>query len=148
MTIADIERLPAFVGTARQDLESLVEAARIVVLDPGQMVVTRKVRTSHYAFLLYGRWTTSRWLPGVADPHVTIEEGPGAWHGGFDTLDAVAPADVVCEVLSRVLFVPRPAMHGLFERSPALSRYMLAGYRAKLEAVCAHAEAGANGRAA
>jgi hypothetical protein len=144
----DVARVLGLFRLSERDARLMLDRSKLVIIDPGDVVVSRIVRPSHFSFLIYGRWTTRRWLADQAEPISITEDRPGAWHGGFDTLDVIAPADVVCDVLSRILISPRPVVHDLLQRSPGFAAWMLGGFCARLATVVDPADRGTTGRAA
>lgn len=138
MSFDEIRNLPHFAVLSDREFNWLMERAKVVTLDPGDVVLSRDIRPNHFTFLIEGRWTMRRWPRGVDRPVVWTDDRAGSWHGGIDVVDVIAPADVVADAHSRVIVTPRQAIHELMMRSPAFAQKMLAGLAQGVERINAH----------
>jgi CRP-like cAMP-binding protein len=140
MSLDEIRKLPHFAVLSDREFNWLMERAKVVTLDPGDVVLSREIRPNHFTFLISGKWTMRRWPRGIDKPVERTDERPGSWHGGIDVIDVIAPADVVANENSRVIVVPRTAVHELMSRVPNFAQGMLIGIAANVEAINAHIE--------
>jgi CRP-like cAMP-binding protein len=127
MSLDEIRKLPHFAVLSEREFNWLLERAKVVSLDRGDVVLSRDIRPNHYTFLIEGRWTMRRWARGVDTPVVWTDDRPGSWHGGIDVIDVLAPADVVVDSHARILVVPRQAVHELMARAPGFAIHMMQG---------------------
>lgn len=138
MSLDEIRKLPHFGILSDREFNWLMERAKIVTLGPGDVVLSREIRPNHFTFLISGRLTMRRWPRGLDRPVVRSDDRPGAWHGGIDILDVIAPADVVAEESSRIIIVPRQALHEMMSRVPKFGQSILVGIAALVEDIYSH----------
>lgn len=119
--------LPLFEHLAEETFATLISVSALITAEAGKKVLDREKAPEGFTFLLQGKWTMHRHVPGGTTPVVWTDDRPGSWHGGVAPVDAIAPADVWADLPSRLMFVPTSVMLPLLRTEPYLAHHILRG---------------------
>ncbi len=124
-----LPKLPLFYSLSFDQLDWLTKRAEFLRMGEGNLFYDNTAAPEHYFYiLLEGEWLVTRQILGTQQ--VLSQQGgsPGAWHGGVELIEAVAPAKAKAVTDCTICRIHQDVMFRLIAESPGLAKHLLAGY--------------------
>ena len=120
----DLRTLPLLADATPAQAASLLQAARIRTVEPGDDLFEPFAITDAYWVLIAGRWRVTRRVAGREQVMFEAER-PGTWTGGIAVIDAIAPPKADILARSQVLGIPSTALEALAAENAQVAKRLL-----------------------
>jgi CRP-like cAMP-binding protein len=124
-----LPKLPMFAHLSDDQLDWLAKRAEFLRIGEGNLFYDNTAVPENYFYiLLEGEWLVTRQVLGSNE--ILSQQGgtPGAWHGGFELIEAIAPAKAKAVTDCNICRVHQEVMLRLIAEVPGLAKHLLAGY--------------------
>lgn len=139
MTPERLALVPFFARLKPETRGAIMETAEVREHAAGENILARNQVTTHFLFLIEGKWTARRFLTGVQEPLIWSDTTAGTWFSGITALDVIAPCDVFAETTTTILAIPRKSLLELLQSDAALALAILRDIHVWSERLDVHA---------
>jgi CRP-like cAMP-binding protein len=121
--------LPLFQSLNPDQLDWLAKRTEYLLIGAGNYFYDNTAAPENFFYVLIeGEWLVTRQVLG-SGREITRQGGtPGAWHGGLEFFETIAPARARAVTDCKIARVHQEVMIRLVGEVPGLAKHLLAGY--------------------